>query len=173
MLEVHLSRIEALEPKLNSFITVCSEEARAAARTAEEEISQGKIRGPLHGIPFGAKDIIDTAGIRTTHGSSFFRENVPGQDAECIRRLKEAGAILIGKCNTHEFAAGSTTKNPHFGACRNPWDTDRVPGGSSGGSGAAVAAFLCRRPSEPIRGAPSAAPPRSAGSSGLRRPTDA
>jgi len=143
VVEVHLSRIEALEPKLNSFITVYSEEARAAARNAEEEISQGKIRGPLHGIPFGAKDIVDTAGIRTTHGASFFRENVPGQDAECIRRLKEAGAILIGKCNTHEFAAGSTTKNPHFGACRNPWDTDRVPGGSSGGSGAAVAAFLC------------------------------
>lgn len=143
VVEAHLSRIELLNPKLNAFITVCSDEARTAARKAEHELSQGINRGPLHGIPFGAKDIVDTAGVLTTNGSSFFRDNVPDEDAECIRRLKKAGAILIGKCNTHEFAAGSTTKNPHFGPCHNPWDISRVPGGSSGGSGASVAAFLC------------------------------
>ncbi|MFP6869206.1 MAG: amidase [Nitrospinota bacterium] len=143
VIESHLAQIERLNPKLNAFITVCHEEAREAARQAEKEISDSKYRGPLHGIPFGAKDIIDSKGVLTTHGSSFFPENVPGEDAECIRRLKEAGAILIGKCNTHEFAAGSTTKNPHYGACRNPWDPSRVPAGSSGGSGSAVAAFMC------------------------------
>ncbi|MEE9273710.1 MAG: amidase [bacterium] len=137
-----LARIEEVGPKLNAFITVCAEDALAAARAAEAEIAAGRWRGPLHGVPFAAKDIFDTAGVRTTQGSSFFRDNVPAEDAASIRRLKEAGAILIGKANTHEFAAGSTTKNPHWGACRNPWDLSRVPGGSSGGSGAAVAAAL-------------------------------
>jgi aspartyl-tRNA(Asn)/glutamyl-tRNA(Gln) amidotransferase subunit A len=141
--EAHLDQIDDLNPTLNSFITVCHEEAMVAAALAEEEISSGQYRGPLHGIPFGVKDIIDTGGIRTTQGSSFYSQNVPDKDAECVRRLKEAGAIVIGKCNTHEFAAGSTTKNPHFGACANPWDTSRVPAGSSGGSGAAVAARMC------------------------------
>jgi aspartyl-tRNA(Asn)/glutamyl-tRNA(Gln) amidotransferase subunit A len=106
-------------------------------------MAAGRWRGPLHGVPIGVKDIFDTAGVRTTHGSSFYRDNVPSQDAESVRRLKEAGAVLIGKCNTHEFAAGSTTNNPWYGATRNPWALDRSPGGSSGGSGAAVAAFLC------------------------------
>jgi len=141
--DAHLERIEALNPRLNAFITVCAEEARRAAREAEREIARGRSRGPLHGVPIGAKDIIETAGVRTTHGSGFFAQNVPAEDAECIRRLKAAGAIVIGKCNTHEFAAGSTTKNPHYGACRNPWDLERIPAGSSGGSAAAVAAFLC------------------------------
>lgn len=143
IVEAHLAQIDELNPKLNAFITVCHEEAMAAAAQAGKEISGGKYRGRLHGIPFGVKDIIDTGGILTTQGSSFYPQNVPEKDAECIRRLKEAGAIVIGKCNTHEFAAGSTTKNPHFGSCANPWDTSRVPAGSSGGSGAAVAARMC------------------------------
>ena len=141
--EAHLARIERLNPTLNAFVTVMAHEAREAARRAETEIAAGRWRGALHGVPIGVKDIFDTAGVRTTNGSSFFRDNVPSQDAEAVRRLKEAGAVLIGKCNTHEFAAGSTTNNPWYGATRNPWALDRSPGGSSGGSGAAVAAFLC------------------------------
>ena len=140
--EAHLARIDALNPRVNAFTTVAHERARAEAKMAEEEIAAGGIRGPLHGVPIGVKDIIDTAGVRTTQGSSFFRENVPAEDAECVRRLREAGAVMIGKCNTAEFAAESATKNPHHGACRNPWDVTRVPAGSSGGSGAAVAARM-------------------------------
>jgi aspartyl-tRNA(Asn)/glutamyl-tRNA(Gln) amidotransferase subunit A len=142
--EAYLARIERLNPRLGAYITVAAAEARSAARQAEAEIARGGgWRGPLHGVPVGVKDIFDTAGIRTTHGSSFYLDNVPAEDAEAIRRLKAAGAIVVGKCNTHEFAAGSTTNNPWYGAARNPWDLDRSPGGSSGGSGAAVAAFLC------------------------------
>ena len=141
--EAHLARIERLNPTLNAFVTVMAAEARDAARRADAELAAGRWRGPLHGVPIGVKDIFDTAGVRTTHGSSFYRDNVPADDAESVRRLKEAGAILIGKCNTHEFAAGSTTNNPWYGPTRNPWALDRSPGGSSGGSGAAVAAFLC------------------------------
>jgi aspartyl-tRNA(Asn)/glutamyl-tRNA(Gln) amidotransferase subunit A len=141
--EAHLARIDHLNPTLNAFVTVMATEARAAARRAEEELKAGRWRGPLHGVPIGVKDIFDTAGVRTTQGSSFYRDNVPKEDAESVRRLKEAGAVLIGKCNTHEFAAGSTTNNPWYGPTRNPWALDCSPGGSSGGSGAAVAAFLC------------------------------
>jgi aspartyl-tRNA(Asn)/glutamyl-tRNA(Gln) amidotransferase subunit A len=141
--EAHLARIERLNPTLNAFVTVMAAEARDAARRADAEIKAGRWRGPLHGVPIGLKDIFDTAGVRTTHGSSFYRDNVPTEDAEAVRRLKDAGAVPIGKCNTHEFAAGSTTNNPWYGPTRNPWALDRSPGGSSGGSGAAVAAFLC------------------------------
>jgi aspartyl-tRNA(Asn)/glutamyl-tRNA(Gln) amidotransferase subunit A len=141
--EAHLARTERLNPTLNAFVTVMAAQAREAARRAEAEIAAGRWRGPLHGVPIGVKDIFDTAGVRTTQGSSFYRDNVPAEDAEAVRRLKDAGAVLIGKCNTHEFAAGSTTNNPWYGPTRNPWALDRSPGGSSGGSGAAVAAFLC------------------------------
>jgi len=141
--DAHLARIERLNPSLNAFVTVMADPARAAARQAEAEIAAGRWRGPLHGVPVGLKDIFDTAGVRTTNGSSFFRDHVPAADAEAVRRLRDAGAVPIGKCNTHEFAAGSTTNNPWYGATRNPWALDRSPGGSSGGSGAAVAAFLC------------------------------
>ena len=141
--EAHLARIERLNPTLNAFVTVMATEAREAAKRAESEIREGRWRGPLHGVPIGVKDIFDTAGVRTTNGSSFYRDHVPTTDADSIRRLKDAGAVVIGKCNTHEFAAGSTTNNPWYGATRNPWALDRSPGGSSGGSGAAVAAFLC------------------------------
>lgn len=142
VVEAHLRRIESLNPKICAFLTVAADVARAQAKEAEAEIAAGHYRGPLHGIPYGAKDIFDTAGIRTTHGSSFFRDNVPGQDAECVARLRQAGAILLGKCLTHEFAAASTTVNPHYGTAHNPWNLDRIAGGSSGGSGAAVAAGL-------------------------------
>ena len=141
--DAHLARIERLNPALNAFVTVTADQARGEARRAEEELAAGRWRGPLHGVPIGLKDIFDTAGARTTNGSSFFRDHVPAADAEAVRRLREAGAVLVGKCNTHEFAAGSTTNNPWYGATRNPWALDRSPGGSSGGSGAAVAAFLC------------------------------
>ena len=141
--EAHLARIERLNPSLNAFVTVMADEARKAADHADAELAARRWRGPLHGVPIGLKDIFDTAGTRTTHGSSFYRDNVPAEDAESVRRLREAGAIPIGKCNTHEFAAGSTTNNPWYGPTRNPWALDRSPGGSSGGSGAAVAAFLC------------------------------
>ena len=140
--DAHLARIDALNPAVNAFTTVAHERASAEAKLAEEEVATGKVRGPLHGVPIGVKDIIDTAGVRTTQGSSFYRDNVPAQDAECVRRLRDAGAVMIGKCNTAEFAAESATKNPHHGACRNPWDLTRVPAGSSGGSGAAVAARM-------------------------------
>ena len=128
----HLQRIEALNPRLSAFLTVTAERALDAAKRAETEIAGGRARGPLHGIPYGAKDIIDTANTRTTHGSSFFRDHVPSADAECIVRLEEAGAILLGKCLTHEFAAATTTINPHFGTAHNPWRLDRITGGSSG-----------------------------------------
>ncbi|MCG8544616.1 MAG: amidase [Alphaproteobacteria bacterium] len=140
--EAHLARIDALNPALNAFTTVAHDRARNEAAQSQKEVADGKIRGPLHGVPIGIKDIIDTEGVRTTQGSSFFSNNVPDKDAECVRRLRDAGAIIIGKCNTAEFAAESATKNPHHGACRNPWDASRVPAGSSGGSGAAVAARM-------------------------------
>jgi len=142
VVEAHLRRIESLNPKLSAFLTVTAEVARGQAKEAEREITSGHYRGPLHGVPYGAKDIFDTAGIRTTHGSSFFRDNVPEADAFCVARLRQAGAVLLGKCLTHEFAAASTTVNPHYGTARNPWNLERIAGGSSGGSGVAVAAGL-------------------------------
>src|SRR5688572_12460962 len=101
--EAHLARIERFNPTLNAFVTIMAAEAREAARRAEAELAAGRWRGPLHGVPIGVKDIFDTSGVRTTHGSSFYRDNVPTEDAEAVRRLKDAGAILVGKCNTHEF----------------------------------------------------------------------
>jgi aspartyl-tRNA(Asn)/glutamyl-tRNA(Gln) amidotransferase subunit A len=143
VVDAHLRRIEAVNPKLSAFFTVTGDLARQEARRAETEIASGRWRGPLHGVPYGAKDIIETAGILTTHGSSFFRDHVPAEDAECIVRLRQAGAILLGKTLTHEFASAATTINPHYGTAHNPWKLDRITGGSSGGSAAAVAAGLC------------------------------
>lgn len=138
----HLDRIERYNESYRAFITVSAEHALSAAKQAEKEIAAGRYRGPLHGVPFGAKDIFDTAGIRTTHGSILYRDNVPSQNAEAIDRLEKSGAILVGKCNTHEFAAGSTTINRSYGTARNPWDPDRIVGGSSGGSACALAARM-------------------------------
>ena len=143
VVDAYLRRIEVVNPGLSAFFTLTAESAREEARQAEAEIAAGHYRGPLHGIPYGIKDIIETKGVRTTHGSSFFRDFVPDRDAECITRLKSAGAIMLGKTLTHEFAAATTTINPHYGTAHNPWNLDRITGGSSGGSAAAVAAGLC------------------------------
>jgi aspartyl-tRNA(Asn)/glutamyl-tRNA(Gln) amidotransferase subunit A len=140
--EAHLARIARLNPALNAYVTVTAERALADARRATEEITRGQDRGPLHGIPIGLKDLIDTADIRTTYGSKVHGDHVPRADATVARVLAQAGAVLLGKHNTHEYAFGVTTDNPHHGATHNPWDPTRVPGGSSGGSGAAVAARL-------------------------------
>ena len=137
-----LERTEAAERKLNAFISVTGEEALSEAVWAEEEISAGVNRGPLHGVPVGLKDIIFTKGVRTTMGSAFFKDHVPDRDATVVRRLREAGAIILGKTNTHEFAYGPTGDRSYFGPSRNPHDLARITGGSSGGSGAAVAAGL-------------------------------
>lgn len=141
--EEFLERIEELDGKLNAFITVTREEARASAERATQEIRDGKYIGPLHGVPIAVKDIIATKGVRTTSGSKIFKDYLPDHDATVVERLKRAGAVIVGKLNLHEFAFGVTTQNPHFGGTRNPWDLTRIPGGSSGGSGAAVAASMC------------------------------
>jgi aspartyl-tRNA(Asn)/glutamyl-tRNA(Gln) amidotransferase subunit A len=138
-----LARIERLNPKLNAFITVTDTAALEAARQAEAEIARGEWKGPLHGIPLAVKDLIETAGVKTTAASAVLKDHVPSADAEVIRRLKSAGAILLGKLNLHEFAYGGSGIIGHFGPARNPWNTAHVTGGSSSGSAAAVAAFLC------------------------------
>lgn len=138
-----LTRIEQLNPTINAFITVMRESALAQAREAEAEIGAGNWRGPLHGIPLGLKDLIDTAGVKTTCASALFADRVPTQDAEVVMRLKNAGAVLIGKQNLQEFAWGGTSASSHFGPVRNPHDTSRIAGGSSGGSAAAVATGMC------------------------------
>lgn len=137
-----LERIAHVDKQLNSYITVMENEALAQAKQAEREIAEGKYRGPLHGVPIALKDLLHTKGVRTTAGSQVLAENVPNEDATVVKKLKEAGAIIIGKLNMHEFAFGVTNKNKHFGNANNPWDVERSPGGSSGGSGAAVAAGL-------------------------------
>jgi len=137
-----LKRIAHAQPKLNAFITVIEDSARARAVAMDAELSRGVDRGPLHGIPIAHKDLVMTRGIRTTAGSKLFSDFVPGEDAVVAAKLNDAGAVLVGKTNLHELAYGITSNNPHFGAVRNPWDTERIPGGSSGGSGAAVAADL-------------------------------
>ena len=138
-----IDRIERLNPALNAFITVTADQAIEQAREAEAEIQRGRCRGPLHGVPLALKDLIDTAGVRTTAASAVFKDRIPAEDAEVVRRLKAAGAVLLGKLNMHEFAYGGTSVPSHYGAVRNPWNLDRIAGGSSGGSAAAVAAGLC------------------------------
>jgi aspartyl-tRNA(Asn)/glutamyl-tRNA(Gln) amidotransferase subunit A len=138
-----LDRIEKLNPALNAFITVTAESALAEARAAETEILRGEWRGPLHGIPVALKDLIDTAGTRTTAASAVFERRVPAEDAEVVRRLRQAGAVILGKNNLHEFAYGGSSLVSFFGDVHNPWDTGHIAGGSSGGSAAAVAAGLC------------------------------
>jgi aspartyl-tRNA(Asn)/glutamyl-tRNA(Gln) amidotransferase subunit A len=138
-----LELIAQEDGRLNSFITLTADLALEQARQAEQEIQAGNYRGPLHGIPLALKDIYETAGIRTTHGSLIFADNIPARDAAAVQALKSAGAVLLGKLNMHEIALGVTNENPHYGAVRNPWALDRISGGSSGGSAAAVAAGLC------------------------------
>ena len=139
----YLDRIKRLNPTLNAYLTVTEEQALVDAKKAEEEIRKGKYRGVLHGIPFSIKDNLATKGVRTTAGSKILSEWAPDFDATVVERLKEGGAIILGKTNMHEWAKGSNSINPFYGTAHNPWDTKRIPGGSSGGSAVAVAAGLC------------------------------
>ncbi|MGH7774293.1 MAG: amidase, partial [Candidatus Binatia bacterium] len=141
--KLYLDRIHKLNPKLNAYLTVTEERALADAESAEDEITKGKYRGLLHGIPFSIKDNLATKGVRTTAGSKILSEWVPDFDATVVEKLKEGGAIILGKTNMHEWAKGSNSINPFYGTAHNPWDTKRIPGGSSGGSAVAVAASLC------------------------------
>jgi aspartyl-tRNA(Asn)/glutamyl-tRNA(Gln) amidotransferase subunit A len=141
--EACLRRIDTYQRGVNAFITVAHEQARARARAMDAELRAGKPRGLLHGVPIAIKDNVDTAGIRTTAASAVLADRVPADDAEVVRRLLAAGAVILGKTNLDEFASGGTTTQTYFGPTRNPWNADRVAGGSSGGSGAAVAAELC------------------------------
>jgi aspartyl-tRNA(Asn)/glutamyl-tRNA(Gln) amidotransferase subunit A len=140
--EAYLERIDLLDPKLLAYITVTADQARADARLAESEITGGEWRGPFHGVPVALKDLCYTRGILTTGGSKILAAFVPDFDCTLWTRLRDAGAVLLGKLNLHEFASGATTTNPHWGTCRNPYNLERIPGGSSGGSGAAIVAKL-------------------------------
>src|SRR5579862_9889014 len=138
-----LARISQANPALNAFITITAESALQQAHEAEAEVMRGKWRGPLHGVPIALKDLFDTAGVKTTAGSGVFKDRVPTEDAEVVRRLKAAGAVLLGKTNMQEFAFGGTSIVSYFGAVHNPWELGHIAGGSSGGSAAALAAELC------------------------------
>ena len=138
-----LERIQRLDPLLNSFITVTPETALEAARQAEVEIQTDGARSRLHGIPLALKDLYETRGVRTTAGSLFFQDYIPEEDAAAVQKLTAAGAVLLGKLNMHEIALGVTSANPHYGHCHNPWNPAMICGGSSGGSGAALAGRLC------------------------------
>jgi len=127
--QAHLERIGRLNSRLNCFITIIEEMAMADARRALDEIRNGSPRGLLHGIPLALKDLYETAGVRTTHGSTFYADYVPETDATVVQKLKAAGMVLLGKTNMHEIALGVTNVNPHYGASRNPWDTERITGG--------------------------------------------
>jgi len=137
-----LERLRGIEPELNAFITVLDEQAHAAAKAADDEIARGQHRGPLHGVPITIKDMFATAGVRTTGASKILLDWVPDFDAHVVERLHTAGAIIIGKTNLDEFGHGGTSTLSHFGPVHNPWNTERIAGGSSGGSAAAVAARI-------------------------------
>jgi aspartyl-tRNA(Asn)/glutamyl-tRNA(Gln) amidotransferase subunit A len=141
--EACLATIKTFNPKTNAWITVMREQALAQAKLLEKEQAAGRLRSPLHGIPIGLKDNIDYAGVRTTAGSKTLEANVPAEDSEVARRLRAAGALVVGKCNMHVFAAGATSAVSYFGPVRNPWNLEMIAGGSSGGSAAAVAMNNC------------------------------
>jgi aspartyl-tRNA(Asn)/glutamyl-tRNA(Gln) amidotransferase subunit A len=143
LLSAVLVRTSALEPRIHAYITPTFDEAMAAARVAEREILAGQYRGPLHGIPVALKDNCWTQGVKTTAGAKLLADFVPTEDATVVAKLRAAGAVITGKLNMHELAMGGTTVNPHYGTTHNPWGLDRIPGGSSGGSAAAVAAGFC------------------------------
>ena len=143
LVRAYLARIERLEPRVNAYITVTSELALKQAGQLEAELDAGRWRGPLHGIPIALKDNMDTAGIRTTAASALFADRVPTEDAAVYQSLNDAGAVLLGKLNMHEFAYGGTSSITHFEPVHNPWNLEHIPGGSSGGSAAAVAAHMC------------------------------
>jgi amidase len=139
LLDAHLRRIEEVNPEVNAIVTLVADRAREEAREADRDLARGHWRGPLHGLPVAHKDLADTAGIRTTYGSPLFADHVPVKDAPIVRRMREAGAITLGKTNTPEFGTGSHTVNELFGATRNPYDLSKSAGGSSGGAAAALA----------------------------------
>jgi aspartyl-tRNA(Asn)/glutamyl-tRNA(Gln) amidotransferase subunit A len=143
VVQASLQRIEKLNPLLNAFITVLADEALAQAGIAEAEIKAGHWRGPLHGLPVGVKDMFDTAGVRTTAAFEHFRNRAPQKDAVAVGKLRQAGAIIIGKTNMHRLAMGTTSAVSDFGPVRNPWNRDSIAGGSSGGSAAAIASGMC------------------------------
>lgn len=143
-----LERVEADNPRLNAVVTLLADEAMRDAEAADAESRAGNSRGPLHGMPFGVKDIVDTAGVRTTAGSAFFRDRVPDEDAEVVRRVRDAGAVVIGKLHTHEFAFGPAGDASCFGPVRNPYDPERMAGGPAA--------------ARPSRWPPACVPPRSA-----------
>lgn len=142
VVEYYLNRIKINDGAINAFISVTEKEALKNAENAEKEIARGLYKGLLHGIPYAAKDIIDTKNIKTTQGAKLYNNNIPSQNAVCIEKLEESGAILLGKTNTHQYAAASTTINSYSGTTRNPHDIEKIVGGSSGGSAAAIAAGL-------------------------------
>jgi aspartyl-tRNA(Asn)/glutamyl-tRNA(Gln) amidotransferase subunit A len=142
IIQAQLDRIERLDSTLNAYLTVLSESAMREARTAEEEITRGHYRGPLHGVPIAVKDLFETQGVKTTAGSIILKDYIPAHDATVLARLRQQGAVVLGKLNLHEFAYGGTGVNPHYGTSKNPWALDRIPGGSSSGSGVAVAAGM-------------------------------
>lgn len=141
--EAYLERIAAHNPRLNAYLEVFTEEARRDAEAADKEIAAGRLRGPLDGVPLAVKDIVDVKGHLTTAGGKLLPPVAAARDASVVERLRQGGAVLLGKLNLHEYAWGATTDNPHHGRCHNPWKEGYTPGGSSGGSGAAVAAGLC------------------------------
>ena len=141
--QLFLDRIQLLNPKLNAYLTVCEEQALAAAQEAQNAIEHGEHKGPLHGIPISIKDLEMTQGITTTMGSLIYKDSVPSLDSVVVERVKKSGAIILGKTNTPEFGQSGTTENLLGGPCRNPWDMNRTPGGSSGGAASALAAGLC------------------------------
>ena len=143
IVDAHLQRIEDTEPTLNSFITLLPEQARAAARQSERDLQAGRYRGPLHGLPVGLKDLFNTSGVRTTSGTRILDNNIPAADCTVAAKFRQAGAILLGKLNMHPLAYGPTGENLDYGHMHNPWNPERVTGGSSGGSGSAAAAGQC------------------------------
>jgi aspartyl-tRNA(Asn)/glutamyl-tRNA(Gln) amidotransferase subunit A len=168
LVDAALARIEKLNAPVNAFITVTADLARKQARKAEKEIRSSGPRSPLHGIPISLKDNIYTRGIRTTAGSKILRNFVPREDSDIAAKLAAAGAILIGKTNLHEFAYGITSENPHFGPVHNPWALDRISGGSSGGSAAAVACGMGFASIGTDTGGSSRVPPALCGIVGLK-----
>jgi amidase len=142
VLDAHLAAIATQNPKFNAIVTIAEDDARLAAQAAERAVVQGDALGPLHGLPVVIKDVTLTAGMRTTYGSPLYKDFVPDEDAAVVARLRRAGAIILGKTNTPEFATGANTVNELFGATRNPWNPDLSPAGSSGGSAVAVASGM-------------------------------
>src|SRR3989440_3552689 len=168
LVESRLDRIARLDDRLHSFIRVLADEARAAARAADAEIAAGKYRGPLHGIPIGLKDIYETAGVATTGHSKVMQDHVPKADAFSVAKLRQAGAVVMGKLATHEFAFGGPSFDLPWPPARNPWDTSRFTGGSSSGTGAAVAAGLVLGGTRSDTGGSIPGPPASCRLAGLK-----